>query len=105
MDNFKEIYKLLLALERSMGFPSFDIEEFRETSMKVSQERLYRYFEMLQDAGLIKGADLFTDVTGELCVRNPRKIRITLDGLEYLQENSIMKKMYRAEKGVTDLVP
>lgn len=105
MDNFKEIYKILLALERSMDFPAFDIDEFRKTSLNVSEERLNRYFEMLQDAGLIKGAELFRDVTGGLCIKNPRKVRITLDGLEYLQENSIMKRMYNAAKGVVDLIP
>lgn len=105
MDNFKAIYKILLALERSMDLPEFDIEELGLDAMKLSQERLYRYFEMLQDAGLIKNADLRTDITGEMFIKNPKKIRITLKGLEYLSENTIMRKIYNAAKGVTDLVP
>lgn len=105
MDNFKAIYKILLALERSMDLPEFDIEELGLDAMKLSQERLYRYFEMLQDAGLIKNAELRTDITGEIFIRNPKKIRITLKGLEYLSENTIMRKIYNAAKGVTDLVP
>ena len=32
-------------------------------------------------------------------------IRITLAGLEYLRENSIMKKIYNAAKGVKDVTP
>nr|DAQ70706.1 MAG TPA: YjcQ protein [Caudoviricetes sp.] len=32
-------------------------------------------------------------------------IRITLKGLEYLSENSIMQKMYKTAKGITDLIP
>lgn len=102
MDNFKAIYKIMLALEKAMDYPAFDINSL---VLDVSTERLNRYLEMLQDAGLIKGADLFTDVTGEQHLKNPRKIRITLKGLEYLQENSIMKKMYQTAKGVADLVP
>lgn len=102
MDNFKAIYKIMLALEKAMDCPAFDINSL---VLDVSTERLNRYLEMLQDAGLIKGADLFTDVTGEQHLKNSRKIRITLKGLEYLQENSIMKKMYQAAKGVADLVP
>lgn len=105
MDNFKAIYKLLLALERSMDLPAFDISELQLETMGVSTERLYRYLEMLQDAGLIKNAELFTSVTGDLCLRNPRKIRITLKGLEYLQENAIMKRLYNAAKGISDLIP
>lgn len=102
MDNFKAIYKILCALEKAMDCPMFDINTL---VLDVSAERLNRYLEMLQDAGLIKGADLYTDVTGEQHLKNPRKIKITLKGLEYLQENSIMKKMYQAAKGVTDLIP
>ena len=86
MDNFKAIYKLLLALERSMDLPAFDIDALQLEAMGVTAERLHRYLEMLQDAGLIKNADLYTSVTGDLCLRNSRKIRITLKGLEYLQE-------------------
>ena len=32
-------------------------------------------------------------------------IRITLKGLEYLSENSIMQRLYKAAKGITELVP
>lgn len=102
MDNFKEIYKILLALEKAMDMPAFDINSL---ALEVSTERFNRYLEMLQDAGLIKGAELFTSVTGEQHLKNPRKIKITLKGLEYLQENSIMKKMYQAAKGIVDLIP
>lgn len=102
MDNFKAIYKILLSLEKAMDHPAFDINTL---VLDVSTERLNRYLEMLQDAGLIKGVDLFADVTGEQHLINPRKIRITLKGLEYLQENSIMKRMYQAARGVVDLVP
>lgn len=105
MDNFKAIYKILLAPERSMDLTEFDIEELGHESMNLSRERLCRYFEMLQDAGLIKNADLRTDITGEMLLKNPKKIRITLKGLEYLNENSIMRKMYNAAKGIAELVP
>lgn len=88
-----------------MDLPEFDIEELGLDAMKLSHERLYRYFEMLQDAGLIKNADLRTDITGEIFIKNPKKIRITLKGLEYLSENTIMRKIYNAAKGVADLVP
>lgn len=105
MDNFKAIYKILQALERSMDLPAFDISELALDAMGVSTERQYRYLEMLQDARLIKNAELYTSITGDLCLKNPRKIRITLKGLEYLQENAIMKRLNNAAKGITDLIP
>lgn len=94
MDNFKAIYKILQALERSM-----DISELALDAMGVSTKRQYRYLEMLQDAGLIKNAELYTNREGELCLENPREIRITLKGLEYLQENAVMKRLYNAARG------
>ena len=88
MDNFKAIYKMLSALERAMDLPAFSVESFGLDSMQVSGERLYRYLEMLQDAGLIKGAELYTDVTGEMHLRNERRIQITLQGLESAPTNA-----------------
>lgn len=99
MDNFKAIYKMLSALERAMDLPAFSVESFGLDSMQVSGERLYRYLEMLQDAGLIKGAELYSDVTGEMDLMDESRIRITLSGLEYLQKNAVMKRGYNARKG------
>ena len=104
-EDFKAIYKILTALERGMDCPGFNISELNETTLNISKERLYRILEMLQDSGLIKNAELYTDLTGEMFIRNERKIRITLKGLEFLQENSIMRKIYNAARGVADLVP
>lgn len=105
MDNFKAIYKILTTLERAMDLPEFDIAEIAPEALKVSNERFCRYLEMLQDSGLVKGVNLFTDITGQMQLKNSKRIRITLSGLEYLQENSTMKKIYNAAKGVTDLLP
>lgn len=105
MDNFKAIYKILQALEGSMDLPAFDISELELDVMGVYTERQYRYLEMLQDAGLIKNAELYTNREGGLCLENPGGIRITLRGLEYLKENAVMKRRYKAAKGITDLIP
>lgn len=56
------------------------------------------------NAGYIKGVTIQKYVTGETNV-DAEDIRITLKGLEYLSENSIMQKMYKAAKGITDLIP
>lgn len=33
------------------------------------------------------------------------RLRLTLKGLEYLEENSLMKRAYRAAKGIKELIP
>lgn len=104
MDNFKAVYRILSALEKAMDLPQFDIEQIGPAALGVSQERWCRYIEMMLDAGYIKGAEISRYITGETAV-DARNIRITLKGLEYLQENSIMQKLYKAAKVLADVVP
>ena len=102
-DNFKCIYKILKALEKAMDYSEFDISQIDHTKLEISRERWARYMEMLVDSGYIKGIRVYTDCTDELCIDN-EGIRITLKGLEYLTENSIMQRMYIAATGLKELV-
>ena len=104
MDNFKIISKILSVLEKSMDLENVDIERISSNNLGISQQRWNKYMEMLLDAGYIKGVTIQKYVTGETNV-DAEDIRITLKGLEYLSENSIMQKMYKAAKGITDLIP
>ena len=91
-------------LEKSMDLENVDIERISSNNLGISQQRWNKYMEMLLDAGYIKGVTIQKYVTGETNV-DAEDIRITLKGLEYLSENSIMQKMYKAAKGITDLIP
>ena len=104
MDNFKAVYKILTALEKAMDLPEFDIMEVGPKKLCVSGERWSRYIEMMVDVGYIKGVSVHRDILGEICV-DAKNIRITLKGLEYLQENSVMRKLYNTAKGITEIVP
>lgn len=104
MDNFKAVYKILSALEKAMDLPEFGINEIGSEKMKVSDERWSRYMEMMTDVGYIKGIRIVKTVTGETEVQD-MGIRITLKGLEYLQENSIMRKIYNTAKGIKEVTP
>lgn len=104
MDNFKAVYKILSTLEKAMDIHEFDIKTISYEKLGVSKERWARYIEMMVDVGYIKGARVYSDITGETNV-DCEDIRITLKGLEYLQENSIMRKIYNAVKGVKEVTP
>lgn len=104
MDNFKAIYKILSTLEKAMDCPAFSIEQIGPDRLGVSKERWARYIEMMDDVGYIKGVSITSDITGETYVEGD-DVRITLKGLEYLQENSIMHKFYLAAKGVKEVTP
>lgn len=104
MNNFKAVYKILSTLEKAMDLPELDINLISAERLGVSTERWARYIEMMLDVGYIKGANVIRDVTGETTVEADN-IRITLKGLEYLQENHIMQKLYRTAKGLKDISP
>lgn len=104
MDNFKAVYKILTALERAMDLPEFNVEQIGPKALDVSKERWCRYIEMMADVGYIKGVEIERDITGDMVVYAD-DIRITLKGLEYLQENSIMRKIYNTLHGVKEVIP
>jgi len=104
VDNFKAVYHMLSALERAMDCAEFDINEIGPEVLGVSRQRWARYLEMMLDVGYIRGVTVKQTITGDLMVEN-EDIRITLKGLEYLQENSIMKQIYKAMKGIKEAVP
>jgi hypothetical protein len=101
-DNFKCIYKILRALEKAMDFPEFDISQIDHHKLEISKERWARYLEMMLDAGYIKNVKVYEDITGELSVEN-EGIRITLKGLEYLSENTIMQRFYKSAMSLKEL--
>lgn len=104
MDNFKAVYKILSALEKAMDLPEFDLSQIGAAALGVSEQRWARYIEMMVDVGYIKGINVYQSITGDLVVEND-DIRITLKGLEYLQENALMQRIYRAAKGVKEVTP
>lgn len=103
MDNFKAVYRILSTLEKAMDLAEFDISQIGASVLGVSEQRWARYLEMMEDVGYIKGVRISEGIDGTLYVENDG-IRITLKGLEYLQENSIMQRVYKAAKGVKDLI-
>ena len=104
MDNFRAVYKILSALERAMDYQAFDLlKQVSPEHLKVSEERYNRYLEMMADASYIKGVQITKNITGETQI-DADEVRITLKGLEYLQENSIMRKMYQTAKGIKEII-
>lgn len=104
MDNFKAVYKILAQLEKDMDKPAPDIEKIDAQALCVSKLRWLRYIEMIADVGYIKGAQIVRDIRGDVNY-DCSEMQITLKGLEYLQENTIMRKIYNAAKGVKEILP
>lgn len=104
-DNFKCIYKILKTLEMAMDYPDFDFERISHKNLEISKERWNAYIEMLHDSGYIKDVIIREYPMDHEKVIDISKMKITLKGLEYLSENSIMQRMYSVVKGMKDVTP
>ena len=102
-DNFKCIYKILKTLETAMDLDDINIDEIGYKHLEVIRSRWVKYIEMMADAGLIKGVSFKKYIGGTTDVINNR-VRITLKGLEYLSENLIMQRIYKAASGAADII-
>jgi len=99
-NDFKIIYKILSMLEKAMDYEEFDSGNIYKTMQdEISKERYNKILLMLYEEGYIKGKLIQTlDYTGLI------NFEITLKGLEYLKENSIMKKVANMLKGTTEII-
>ena len=69
-------------------------------------ERYWNYIlKHLTDDGYIEGISFLPVLGGEAKPRITAAVAITPKGIEYLEENSMMKKAYRVWKGIKDIIP
>ena len=106
MDNFTVIYKILKALEQAMDYDEFDISRISHTKLEISYQRWEKIMIMLAKTGYIEGV-VFDQCMGDYSPHIEKLIApvITLKGLEYLNDNTFMKKAANALKGIKDVIP
>lgn len=104
MDDFKAIYKILKALHAAMDYDEFDLNTISYTRLNISENRWLHILRMLSDSGYIEGLTVTISLDGmmNLNIANPR---LTLRGLEYLEDNTFMKRAQRAARGIKEMIP
>lgn len=106
MDNFKIIYQILKALEVSMDYEAVDINKISPERFKITQNRWDKLMIMLYKSGYIDGIVIDASLySGSEYICEPINPTITLLGLEYLSENTTMKNVAKALKGIKDTIP
>lgn len=90
-------------LEKAMDYDEADMDFISAKRLGISEERWAALMEMLAKEEYVMGISVKHSADGLVCcsVSNPK---ITLKGLEYLQENSLMQKAANIVKGVVDIV-
>lgn len=104
IEDFKVIYKILTILVSSMDNGYFDEDIISPESLGISKNRRDNLLEMLYDSAYIKGILISYYTDGEFRVSNINNIKITLKGLEYLEENTIFKRIQRDLKGIREVL-
>lgn len=104
-EQFKVIYKILSILAKSMDYPEFDVERLSAKALGISDPMRLRLLEMLLKKGYIEGIQIrkYIDESYPVVV-GMENIQITMDGLAYLEENSLMKKASDIAKGIVDVL-
>lgn len=102
MKNFKIIYLILKALEKGMDNVSVDEDIISPESFGISEERFNKILLALEDEGYIAGLVKINTI-GMRGIRY-EDMRITIKGLEYLENNAMMNKAFRAIKGIREII-
>lgn len=104
--DFRAIYRVLKHLEASMDCTELDTEGLSAAALGVSEERLEKLLILMQEEGYIRGLVITQGISDDFPrIAEPVKPRITLSGLEYLAENSFMRRAANLAKGIKDIVP
>lgn len=104
-ENFKIIYEILKKLEKGMDLPEFDSSVLSHNSLEISKPKWCRIMKMLYDSGYITGVSVWLSYDCSYPKVELTRPEITLKGLEYLQENSIMQRLFKTAKGIKDITP
>ena len=92
VDNFKIIYRILRYLEKAMDYDERDLGQISAKTLGISEQRWEKLMVMLSESGFINVECTRERVDGRIVRTSISDVRITLRGLEYLQENPMMKK-------------
>lgn len=100
MDDFRIIYKILRILQNSMDLEEFDRNSISAEALGLSTPKWSRLMAMLLKEGYITGGETWNAMDcgyPRVALSRPE---LTLKWLEYLEENSLMKKAADLAKGI-----
>lgn len=104
MNNFKIIYKILKTIEKSMDYEEFDNNSISPEVLGISEQRWELFINELVEDGYIAGVVLVPIMGSRTKKVKLVKPYLTLKGMEFLEENSMMRKVADIAKGIADIV-
>ena len=103
MDSFKTVYRILNFLKESEKYDEFDDECFNAEYFGLTDRQFSSTLERMIDDGHVKGLSIKRGADGYVVI-SLMSPSITTAGLEYLSENSFMRKAAKAAKGIVEII-
>ena len=105
MEQFRIIYRILRAMQRAMDCEEFDREQISAEALGISEPMWRRIMALLVKNGYIEGVRVIRcDQSDAPIIKYTGCPEITMAGLQYLEENSMMKKAANLARGVIDII-
>lgn len=105
MKDYKIIYKILKMLDKYAGCENFEYELISAQKMKTTFEKWEQLLILLQKEGYIDGI-IYTQTLSEKFphIAEPIRPNITLKGIEFLENNSVMNRIKEDLKLVGEFI-
>lgn len=100
MEDFRIIYKILRILQKAMDLEEFDSEELSAEALGLTVPKWSRLMAMLLKEGYISGGQTWNTMDCGYPKVALTRLELTMKGLEYLEENGLMKKAAGLAKGI-----
>ena len=105
MDDFRIIYKILKTLQESMDYESFENTQIEPEELHISEPKWSRIMAMLVNEGYVTGIQVWNSMSQSYPRVKVMRPELTLKGLEYLEDNTFMKRAANLAKGIKDTIP
>lgn len=105
LEDFRTIYRILSILQKSLDFEAIDVQRLSADNLAITEPKRKALLDMLLKNGYIEGFQVIQYIGDPIpSLEGLENIRITLKGLEYLEENSLMQKAARLAKGIAEVI-
>ncbi|WP_394404860.1 YjcQ family protein [Streptococcus sp. 20-1249] len=105
-DYWVVVYKVLTYYFKKMKRgEEVDDNELSANSLGINQPYLMNVYRNLFDDGYLTGSQITGDMSGRFYIENPYVVRITTKGIEYLEDNTKMKQVYKVLKELKEWIP
>lgn len=99
----KLIYLILNTIKDCMDYNEVIIETLTPEALNSTKEKIDNVVELLYKDGYIRNIDFKEYCTGAKTY-DLKRAKITSEGIDYLNENATMRKVYNALRGIKELI-